>query len=437
MTLLPQVRDQLDEAAKRRARSRRTRLTTRISPIGIERRASLTGPSRAAPSSRSPAPRLVARAVGVAVVVLVPLAVFVGALVLLRGGANPPSTTKLTGGTVIEQLVDILAVLRRPQTDADRLPDSLVAGPGMAVNVGAPDRRLARLATVTPWGQKVFIAPMHPLSAADIAALKRKYPGLARALASRPAQKVTLGLFGNRERAFGSVSDVEAGRESTFDGANSILGLGGPGPPLRVLMVIPDGVAKVAFALPRQAYPGAIAYPKPETITVPVHDNIAAFQTDRYIDEDHWSRIGMTWYAPSGAILKRTGDFSQLNSIGPDPMLSAAVRINNPSTWDAVTVVPRNGNPSTTFTIAFRRPVSGAHRYAFLFSGPTANGGCASPVSHTPIIRGPDLGIPSNGSGQIASTQFSNRTWCPGNYRVSVALAGSKPFSTTRFTVQP
>ena len=139
-------------------------------------------------------------------------------------------------------------------------------------------------------------------------------------------------------------------------------------------------------------------YPAPETITVPVHDNIAAFETNRYIDQDHWTRIPMTWFAPSGAVVKRLGDFGQLNTVLPDPELDAAVRTKNASTWDSVTVVPRAGNQSTTFTVAFRRPVSGAYHYTFRFSGPTPHAGCYSPVSLTPINRGPDLGIPSAAS---------------------------------------
>ena len=104
---------------------------------------------------------------------------------------------------------------------------------------------------------------------------------------------MTLALFGGRETSFGSPADIEQGQQTTVQGPNGILGLDGFAPPLRVVMVVPDGVAKISFLLPRQAYPGAIAYPASQTITVPVHNNIAAFQTDRYIDEDRWSKIGM------------------------------------------------------------------------------------------------------------------------------------------------
>jgi hypothetical protein len=247
----------------------------------------------------------------------------------------------------------------------------------MAGNAGTPVIRLARLATITACGQKVFIAPMTPLTAAEAAALEHQYPFLKSHLEQRPPQKLTLALFGNRETSFASPADIESGQQTIFDGAHSILGLDGTGPPLRVVMVIPDGVEQVAFYLPRQAYTGAIAYPAPETITVAVHDNIAAFEIDRYIDQDHWSRIGMIWYAPSGAIVTRIGDFRQLSTVRPDPHLSYTVRTQPPSKWDS----PRRG--------------------------------------------------------QIASTQITAQRWCPGTYRVSVAPAAraNRPFSTASFTV--
>jgi hypothetical protein len=72
--------------------------------------------------------------------------------------------------------------------------------------------------------------------------------------------------------------------------------------------------------------------------------------------------IGMIWWAPSGAIVKRIGDFSQLNSVRPDPMLGYLVRTENPSKWDSLTVIPHAGSTSTTFTIAFRRLLTGAYR---------------------------------------------------------------------------
>ena len=134
---------------------------------------------------------------------------------------------------------------------------------------------------------------MTPLTADRASTLEHRYSELRQLLQQRRRQTVTLALFGGRETSFGSPADIEQGQQTTVQGPNGILGLDGFAPPLRVVMVVPDGVAKISFLLPRQAYPGAIAYPASQTITVPVHNNIAAFQTDRYIDEDRWSKIGM------------------------------------------------------------------------------------------------------------------------------------------------
>lgn len=404
------------------------------------------------PKSRSTRRR--ARALGPLLVsAAVVVAILIGAFALLRGTARPTQTTKPTQATTrtsdtLQRLIDILGVLRRPQTPAERvLPAQLsgVQGLIMARNAGTPVIRLARLPTITSSGQKVFIVPMTPLTAAKVTALEheyqKRYPFLKSLFNRRPPgpQMVTLALVGNNGSSFASPAGIESGQLTFFDGANnSVLGLDGPAPPLRVVMVIPDGVAKVAVFLPRQAYPGAIAYPTPETITVPVHDNIAAFETDRYIDQDHWSMVGMIWYARSGAIVKRIGNLNQLHSVRPDPLLDHGVSTANPSTWDSLTVIPHAGSTATTFTMAFRRPLAGAYRYVFRFSGPAPHTGCYSPVRQA-IIRGPDLGISSTSRGQIASTQFSSQAWCAGTYKVSVALAAraSRPFSTARFTIQP
>jgi hypothetical protein len=135
-------------------------------------------------------------------------------------------------------------------------------------------------------------------------------------------------------------------------------------------------------------------------------------------------------------LCRRIGDVSQLSSVRPDPMLASRIGTESPSKWDSLTVIPQVASTSTTFTIAFRRPLTGAQRYVFRFTGPIRRTGCYLPVNQ-PIMRGPNLGIPSTSRGQIASTQFSYRTWCTGSYTVSVALAGraSQPFSTARFTV--
>lgn len=111
---------------------------------------------------RRPGWRRVRVAVPLLASVGVTVAIAVGAFVLLRGAGKPAPVAKAPGGT-IQHLVDILGVLRRPQTPADRaLPDRSEGGRAAALSAaitaahsGTPVLRLARLATVAPWGQKL------------------------------------------------------------------------------------------------------------------------------------------------------------------------------------------------------------------------------------------------------------------------------------------
>lgn len=84
-------------------------------------------------------------------------------------------------------LTSILGVLRRPQTDADRDPALLKTlrrqahYRALSVSDGKPVIALVRLATVAPWGAKLFLVPYRPLSRRSIAALPAKPRVVARA----------------------------------------------------------------------------------------------------------------------------------------------------------------------------------------------------------------------------------------------------------------
>ena len=60
-------------------------------------------------------------------------------------------------------------MLRRPQTAADR-PAALVSGfsGGLIRLAGTPDLALMRYATTTPWGERLYVVPMNPLTARQI-----------------------------------------------------------------------------------------------------------------------------------------------------------------------------------------------------------------------------------------------------------------------------
>jgi hypothetical protein len=76
---------------------------------------------------------------------------------------------------------------------------------------------------------------------------------------------------------------------------------------------------------------------------VHVHDNIAAFEVNRYADD---IQPVMIWYGPGGRLIKRVGDFSTLNCVvappTPTPATARSRRAErDPSTPNPVTVTPQ------------------------------------------------------------------------------------------------
>jgi hypothetical protein len=151
-------------------------------------------------------------------------------------------------------LVHTLGTLQRPQTKAD-LDDPALQRQLRFMErhlklTGRPVRRLVRLATVAPWGEKVFLVP------------------------TRKRGKLVLSAPGS---GGATVAQIKAGRD---------WGTARSG---QLLIVIPDGVAKVTV------WP---ATGKPATATV--HDNIAAFESRRNLDDPRRE----VWYGPSGKVVK-------------------------------------------------------------------------------------------------------------------------------------
>ena len=106
----------------------------------------------------------------------------------------------------------------------------------------------------------------------------------------------------------------------------------------------------MAILLPRQGIPGEPAYQHSLAITVPVHNNVAAFQSTRYADDigfDH-----MIWYGPAGHIVRRIGNSRNLNRVIPPPKPSPPTALSrraeaDPATPNPVWVTPRIGGPHT------------------------------------------------------------------------------------------
>lgn len=224
----------------------------------------------------------------VAAGVAIAVAIGVGFVFLLAGGHDRASLNagrNLTFPAAARPLTRILGVLRRPQTAADRTVESTLDG---MFRGQSPDLGLVRLAAVSPWGERVVL-------------------GIAKSQSYD-----ALGLYVLSGAGFGGSSatatQIETGRAWTGEDTG-----GGPTSRprgIRLTVVVPDGVAKVAFLLaPEQHFAVASGWTgyaplHSPTVTVPVHNNIAFVQVKQYCCGEF---PAMRWYAPGGRLIKVTG----------------------------------------------------------------------------------------------------------------------------------
>jgi hypothetical protein len=235
------------------------------------------------------------------------VAVALLAIVLLSHGRSSPTGTiphqQVATSAAYRPLTSILGVLRRPQTSADRDPSLLrvlhaqAHGRKLSILDGTPVISLVRLATVTPWGAKVFLVPYQPLTPEAISKLPAKDQTVARA--------ARLGL-----------ETLSAGTTSGVSGVAQLVGGRDVANPAsgrfdRYVMVVPDRVAKVALwrSISSKAHPHPLVAPQSKPLIVTVHNNVAAFRARAF------SFPGREiWYGPSGKIIKRIANAS---SCGP------------------------------------------------------------------------------------------------------------------------
>lgn len=235
------------------------------------------------------------------------VAIVVLALVLL-GHNRSPSTTRPNAPPApssTKPLLDMLRVLRRPQTKAD-----LDLGPELSSYLGKPlsvwgsaDPSLVRLAAVTRMAGELFLIPVLPPTRRAIA----KFPAPLRARArelEHEGNGATLGVFGSAAGGYGGCcltsAQIEAG-----DGWLT----GGRGGLNYLFIVVPDGVSKVAVRPPaasRNDLPAA---------RTSVRNNLVVFIFSRPLENPG----EITWYGPSGKIIKPTGTGASgtANSYGP------------------------------------------------------------------------------------------------------------------------
>jgi len=421
MTVLPQLERQLIRAAERATETHR----------GQEGQ----GSARA---------RTVAGGFALATAVAVTVVIGVGALILL--GSHKQSTADRAAAPARQQLTAILGVLRRPQTRADLNQKILSQFPSGLAFQGKPDLPLVRFATTTPWGERLYFVPIKPLTTQQLASLRHRFPHLgARDSANLRAQGETLSVFSSQGGGgAGTVARIEAGKAMAYEGAGRAFA--GGATRTKLILVVPDGVAKVQFVLPRQPQPGVPGthiYPRSNKVTVRVHDNIAAAEVQRNLPG---VAVPMVWYSPDGAVLKRLGNLAAVNRVAAPPQPSPETPLSraaerNPSTSNRVWVTPAVGGPHTKFMLHFRVLLNDAD-YHYQLTGTrcpaiTLNGGDGG---------GGALGL----RGRIWTDSVDavdGQTWCPGTYHLSATVMDlgshgslahpATPFGTATFTVRP
>lgn len=384
---------------------------------------------------------------GVGVAVALTVAVIALIAVGHRQGGATQSTPASSG-----PLFSILGVLRRPQTAADRaavlepavaryqalerVAQANHAGPRLerellrlraAARVPDP---LARLAAVTPWGQRVILVPYRAGAHWELCMDFTDVPG--RVGGGGGDCGLTAGL-------------IEAGQGSSLEGAGR--GFAGGSTAVRLFIVVPDGVAKVAFVLPRQgSVPGGPVYSHSLSVLVPVHNNVAFAQVNRQCCNGN---LVTQWYAANGQLIRVTGNPAASNRISPAPKptpetpLSRAAE-RNPSTPNPVHVLPSSGGPRTAFRIQWRLLLSDAD-YEINATGPNGTG-CRGASDLNPIVGGGLNDVRGQLYGVTIPGASGPNGWCPGTYQVSLTLydlglAGGlkqpdRPFGTATFTVK-
>jgi hypothetical protein len=265
-------------------------------------------------------------------------------------------------------LIGELAPLRRPQTSAERAIARTLNRHELPFEefYGTPDRRLVRYAATTPWGQRLYLVPITPWTAQQVRAREGKHVH-----APPPVEEFAV-------YAPGAPFDFGAGNAARIHAGTIGVSFWGPGGPksgvTREVQVVPDGVAKVTYVLPRQpqAQFGYPVYSRVGHLTVAVHGNIVDFQTRRAVG------TASIWYAADGRVLKRFGNAAAAAKVlpvkqpSPETARSRAAE-RDPSTPNPVSVTEVGSGRTASFRLHFQALLNGAD-YGFDWSGPRCPG---------------------------------------------------------------
>jgi len=303
MTLLPQVRSQLDDAAHRQPTRARI--------------------PRIANTTLRPLPRRFPSIGGVltAVAAIVALGIGVGTIALLghrHESATPsvsrPSTRESTAVTNIEMYAaSQFAVFARPQTAKDR---SLPAAVRRAIRLGGlgssgPSVLADVIASLTRYtqtlsdGREVFLTVYNPKKALPPGAPHYTVPAttlIAGPIIVQPDGKWTNGQplvnpSGGESARAAYVTARTGNQACTLDTYS---------------VIVPNRVARIRWLFGRQDRMGYV-YSAPLTVNMTVHGNIAVTTIPQRTSCDRPAAV--TLYALDGQVLSHTGNTSRLNRI--------------------------------------------------------------------------------------------------------------------------
>jgi hypothetical protein len=308
MTILPQLERDLHDAAEERVRARQREMQNPLTTPAPRRRPGWS------------------RATGVAlpvIGVLVVLAVAGVALTTVKHGHTPTgaATNSVQSSPSRQELIRLLGVLRRPQTsrdfEADLVPIFFALEgtlkpsrhPTGLDRSLAPyhdsrlDRPLARIVDIPAWSAKVQLAPFswQPSPASpqrsEGLAIGLGGPGPASGVTGSTVLPATVATI--RDHGFALMASVSVGCCTT-----------------QGVIVVPDGVARLTLGPLHLISPPVPVMPSElPSVTVPVKDNVAAFQirvptvTGRVKNSVLWSVDATaqdTWIDAGGKVVART-----------------------------------------------------------------------------------------------------------------------------------
>jgi hypothetical protein len=223
--------------------------------------------------------------ISLAASVLVVLAV--GSAFLLTGHSGSKRAA-----SPLQTMVDSLAVLRRPQTPADRDPATLqqIVRIVRSDRHFTPDLGLMRLAATTPWRARVVLVPFTVTTSVAGTGSLRRGARASGAAGAKPRWESARNLLVFVRGSLWGAGTAGAIRDHGILARVTFYRSSGMG----VVLVVPDGVTKVAFAVPGL-----------RVITAGVKSNVAAFRVPTQRAVLVMSASSVTWFGPGGRVLKR------------------------------------------------------------------------------------------------------------------------------------